>query len=338
MFSLTLLLLCLTGSPAQQTPPRDPRAAVAGATAETSGAGALESALQKKIEASPSDPSTYLALAKMQEDRGAYADAEATFGRAREAAPGKKEVPIALAGFYTRRGSFERAIAALEDAARLTPNDPAGYHLIATYYWEKAYRDNDLSPTARWTYIFEGINATDKALALNPDYGEALTYKNILLRMRANLETDPAQKKSTLAEADTLRNRAIELNKWLGGSSGASLISSSGQAVPPPPPPPDALGQAPLRVGGNIRPPVKTRHVPPVYPPAALEAKIQGIVILEATIAADGRVADARVLKSIPDLDQAAVDAVRQWAFQPTLLNGVAVPVVMTVTVNFTLQ
>jgi len=59
---------------------------------------------------------------------------------------------------------------------------------------------------------------------------------------------------------------------------------------------------------------------------------------LEITIGPDGKVSDARVLRSIPLLDQAALDAVRQWVFTPTLLNGVPVPVIMTVTVNFTLQ
>jgi protein TonB len=108
-----------------------------------------------------------------------------------------------------------------------------------------------------------------------------------------------------------------------------------GLPAPPPPPPPP---QAPIRVGGAIKPPTKTRHVPPVYPPIAQSARVSGIVIIEATIGADGKVKDAKVLKSIPLLDQAALDAVKQWQFTPTLLNSVPVPVIMTVTVNFTLQ
>jgi periplasmic protein TonB len=75
-----------------------------------------------------------------------------------------------------------------------------------------------------------------------------------------------------------------------------------------------------------------------VYPSIAQSARVQGVVIVEATIGPDGKVSDARVLRSIPLLDQAALDAVRQWVFTPTLLNGVPVPVIMTVTVNFTLQ
>ena len=75
-----------------------------------------------------------------------------------------------------------------------------------------------------------------------------------------------------------------------------------------------------------------------MYPDVAEKARVQGVVICEVLIRPDGTVADARVLRSIPLLDQAAVDAVRQWVFTPTLLNGNAVPVIMTVTVNFTLE
>ena len=96
--------------------------------------------------------------------------------------------------------------------------------------------------------------------------------------------------------------------------------------------------QEPVRVGGDVKPPKKTRDERPVYPPDAREAGVQGVVILEVLIAPDGTVADAKELRSVPLLDQAALDAVRQWQFEPTRLNGVPVPVVMTVTVNFTLD
>ena len=65
---------------------------------------------------------------------------------------------------------------------------------------------------------------------------------------------------------------------------------------------------------------------------------MQGVVILEATIGTDGHVTDVKILRSIPLLDAAALDAVKQWEYTPTTLNGQPVPVIMTVTVNFTLQ
>jgi protein TonB len=95
---------------------------------------------------------------------------------------------------------------------------------------------------------------------------------------------------------------------------------------------------SPVRVGGNIKPPERLKYVPPEYPPIAVSARVQGVVIVEATIGTDGRVTAAKVLRSIPLLDQAALDAVRQWEFTPTLLDGKTVPVVMTVTVSFTLS
>ena len=94
----------------------------------------------------------------------------------------------------------------------------------------------------------------------------------------------------------------------------------------------------PLRVGGDVRAPTQISKVQPVYPADALAARVQGIVILEATIGIDGRVTDAKVLRSVPLLDQAAVNAVRQWVYTPTMLNGVPVPVIMTVTVTFNLS
>jgi TonB family protein len=115
---------------------------------------------------------------------------------------------------------------------------------------------------------------------------------------------------------------------------------------PPPPPPPPGAGAAQgynmangaIRVGGDIKAPMKLRNVNPVYPPAAQASNVQGVVIIETRIEPDGRVGDAHVLRSIPMLDEAALEAVRQWEFAPTLMNGQPVPVIMTVTVNFTLQ
>lgn len=93
-----------------------------------------------------------------------------------------------------------------------------------------------------------------------------------------------------------------------------------------------------VRIGGAIKAPTKVRDVRPVYPPVAMQAKVSGMVIIEARIGRDGAVEDARVLRSVPLLDQSALDAVFQWRFTPTLLNGVPTPVIMTVTVNFTIQ
>jgi protein TonB len=104
---------------------------------------------------------------------------------------------------------------------------------------------------------------------------------------------------------------------------------------PAPPPPPPVVA---MRVGGKIRPPSKTVDVPPIYPPMAIAARVEGTVIIEATIDTEGRVQSARVLRSPPMLDTAALTAVAQWSYTPSLLNGVPVPVIMTVTVTFKLR
>ena len=81
-----------------------------------------------------------------------------------------------------------------------------------------------------------------------------------------------------------------------------------------------------MRVGGAIQPPRKVRDVAPDYPPVARSARVEGVVILEAVIGADGRVTDVRVLRSIALLNAAAIEAVRQWQFTPTRLNGEPAP------------
>jgi periplasmic protein TonB len=103
--------------------------------------------------------------------------------------------------------------------------------------------------------------------------------------------------------------------------------------LPDAPPPVQAV-----RVGGQIKEPKKLKNVPPAYPDIAKQARVQGVVILECTISPQGKVTDVKVLRGIPLLDEAAKEAVRQWVYTPTLLNGVPVPVIMTVTVNFRLQ
>ena len=106
--------------------------------------------------------------------------------------------------------------------------------------------------------------------------------------------------------------------------------------VDPPPPAPEAPKV--YRVGGVIREPQRIVDVPPVYPAIAVAARKEGVVILEAMLDETGKVAQLRVLRSEPLLDAAALDAVRRWRYTPTLLNNVPVPVLLTVTVRFTLR
>ncbi|MEQ1760788.1 MAG: energy transducer TonB, partial [Vicinamibacterales bacterium] len=90
-----------------------------------------------------------------------------------------------------------------------------------------------------------------------------------------------------------------------------------------------------VRIGGQIEAPRLTYRVEPVYPRLAAMAHVQGTVILEATVNKDGHVRDLKVLRSIPLLDKAAVDAVMQWRYSPVMLNGTPVPFILTVVVSF---
>ena len=117
---------------------------------------------------------------------------------------------------------------------------------------------------------------------------------------------------------------------------GSAEIFGRAEVNPLPPPPPPAP-QTPIHLHSGMKPPRKVTHVDPVYPRVAQMTRVEGTVILEAIIDVTGAVSSVRVLRSIPLLDQAAVDAVRAWKFTPTLLNGVPVPVALTVTVRFAL-
>jgi TonB family protein len=316
-----------------QAPPRDPGRPrpAAPAPAAAPDTSAAEADLTAKIAASPTTLALYYQLAGLQERRHAFKEAEATLLRAREVAPSDKDAAVALALYYSRNGAFEQTIAALETVAQLDATNPQAFLAIGTRYWDKVSSDKALPPSQQLNYIMEAVSAADRALALDADHIQALSFKSLLLKHRATLETDPAQIKQLVAEAVALRNRTLEINKAQGGrpmpNPSASRRTMGPAGVP----------GAPVRVGGNISVPAKVRDVKPIYPPEAQSAGIQGIVILETTVGADGRVSDAKVLRSIPLLDQAALDAVRQWEYTPTSLNGVAVPVIMTVTVNFSL-
>ena len=98
-----------------------------------------------------------------------------------------------------------------------------------------------------------------------------------------------------------------------------------------------ASGMIPIQVGGRIAMPQRVTTAQPVYPPIARQGRVQGVVEVAIVIDINGNVEKAQVVKSIPQLDKAALDAVKQWKYAPTLVNGSAVPVTMVVQVAFTL-
>jgi periplasmic protein TonB len=119
-----------------------------------------------------------------------------------------------------------------------------------------------------------------------------------------------------------------------GGVAGG-IVGGLPSAPPPLPPPP---AQKPIRIGGQVTAPALILRVEPKYPDFAAQAQIEGLVILEATVDTDGRVQSVEVLRSHGLLDQAAVDAVKQWRYSPLVLNGKPFPFILTVTVRFSVQ
>ncbi len=101
---------------------------------------------------------------------------------------------------------------------------------------------------------------------------------------------------------------------------------------------PGERGVTPIRIGGDIRPPRLIKRVEPKYPAIAIAARVQGVVHIEATTDTAGRVVDMRVTRSIPLLNDAAKEAVRQWIYTPVYLNGRPHPVIFTVMVDFKLR
>lgn len=172
-----------------------------------------EPMVQRMIEIDPSEPTNYFALAKIYEDAGRYDDAEAALLKAKERRPNDPAVYMQLAGYYNRQGEFDKTIEALRQRAEREPRNPEAFYTIAAFFQEKAFRDFRINEAEKRRYVMEGLEAADQALALKADYMEALVFKNILLRMQANLEKDPAKQQALIKQADQLRDRAQELRK-----------------------------------------------------------------------------------------------------------------------------
>lgn len=172
-----------------------------------------EPVVQKMIELDPSDVANYFVLADIYEDSGEYELAEKTFQAAREARPNDPAVYVQLSNYYNRQGDFEQAIQMLNQRAQIEPNNPEAHYSIAQAYWDKAYRDARLTNAQKAQFVQDGIKSVDRAIEINSEYMEAITYKNLLLRLQANLEKDPARQQALLKEANALVDKANELRK-----------------------------------------------------------------------------------------------------------------------------
>jgi len=145
------------------------------------------------------------------------------------------------------------------------------------------------------------------------------------LEMPPGIEAEPATFRDAVSEGVA---SGAEVGVVAGGSGSGSSVGAAKAA-------PNDVG--PFHVGDGIARPMKIYDVKPVYPQPAMAKQVGGSVVIEATIGADGKVHNARVLRSVAALDQAALDAVRQWEYEPSRINGVAVAVIMVIVVTFSL-
>jgi TonB family protein len=297
------------------------------------------------------------------------------FQRALQKDPGMADAVSGLASVYQSSGDLPKAREAYLRLTKMAPQNPAAYYSVGSIDWLMTRdRTNPLPAADRMRVINEGLENVDLALALDPQYQEAMAYKNLLLRSKAEIVglTDPMESDRLISEANTWFNRALETLKQRSSQTNTGNTTQvpglSGGIFPPPPPPPGTVPVVggisggvpggvpggnvgapppippppppppPFRIGGDIANANLISSVKPTYPPSAREARVQGVVLLQVMIDKTGSVSDVRVISGHPLLNEAAVSAVRQWRYRPSLFNGQPVDVITTVTVNFVFQ
>jgi tetratricopeptide (TPR) repeat protein len=185
---------------------------------------------------------------------GRVDDAEAAYLSIVQQRPQDPLACDALADFYNRplwsgRSRFDHAVATLERCAALAPNDPERWRKVATFYWDKAYRDPAISSDGKDWYASRGLEAVEKALRLKPDGADAMVYKNLLYRVKASSAKDPHTRTEYLKRAEETLQEALALKREetsqpsmlpdrSSSVSGTSPCSSIPVRAPPPPPPP----------------------------------------------------------------------------------------------------
>ena len=158
-----------------------------------------EPVAKELIQLDPQDPSTYRILGKLYEDQGRFDEAEKMLLDSIQAKTSEQATGYQmLAGYYFRRGDFQKTIDAWKKRAEIEPKNPEAWHTIGIYYQGKVFGDKRLPRNVALDYTLKGIEAEDKALELSPEYHEAMTYKNILLRQQALYETNPVKQKQLL--------------------------------------------------------------------------------------------------------------------------------------------
>ena len=241
-----------------------------------------EAALKRLTQTDPRNVANWIALARVQEERGAHKDVERTLKAAILANDGDLTLLTTICEFFLRTHQLPKAVPVLEDLAKRHPSS-------------------------------------------------ALFYRSASLRIEGLTERNLRRRGELLAEAGRLKRQANEAQRTQTDFTPALTL--------PPLPEDDPIdGRLPVRVGGTVQAPKKIRDVRPNYPMLAINAQVTGSVVLDAVIDAQGIVRSATVVRSVQMLDAPAIQAVMGWKFQSPVVDGVAAPVVVSVTVTFSLQ
>ncbi len=173
---------------------------------------------QQLIRDDPNDAKNLYAIANLYEKFGKINEAETAYKKVVELNPADPKACGALAGFYNKalwdgKAKFDLAIDRLQKCAEMDPNNHEGFQKVATFYWDKAYRDPGLGDDQKDKYADSGIDYVDRALRLKPDYFEALIYKGLLYRVKASVAKNPKLRTQYVEQAIQLQKQATEIRK-----------------------------------------------------------------------------------------------------------------------------
>lgn len=195
---------------------------------------------QQLVADNPNDAKNLYAMANLYEKFGRIQEAEDLYKKIAEMNPNDPKACGALAAFFNKplwegKSKFDQAIQTLERCASLAPNDASGYQKIASFYWDKAYRDPLLSDDLKSQYADKGLENIDKALKIKSDYFEAIIYKGLLYRVKAGVTKNPRERQQFLDEAATLQKQGLELRKQQQQEQAAAAAAAAAAGGSPSP-------------------------------------------------------------------------------------------------------
>ena len=311
---------------------------------------------QQAVQLDPNGVNAHLYLATAYMSGANAQAAETEFKRVLELDPNNTTALASMASlaYNSKPPKLDEAMDWYKVLAAVQPGNKEAFYSMGVIAWAKWYpalmkarasvgmKPEDPGPLPALaalelrprysSMIEEGIANLNQALRIDPHYADAMAYLNLLIRERGDLRDTREEWAAETAVADQWVQNNLETKR---------VQSGSGAAPPPPPPPPPAeAAQTPtrIRVGGMVQEANLVTKADPVYPPLAMQARISGQVRFTVIIGKDGSILNIQLVSGHPLLVAAAKDAVQQYVYRPTLLNGSPVEVVTTVDVNFVLS